>query len=122
MLVGTIAAVIVAIGTVPLGKALTGGGGKEAFLASAAAFAIAGTMLLIAVGLTYRDADGIPVARTHLTIRGMIAPVMRNRAFLTLSVAAMARLLAVTGLDTSVVSYFQYVLPIDKAGKLTTGG
>lgn len=121
MLFGTIAAVIVAIGTVPLGKALTGGGGKEAFLASAAAFAIAGTVLLIAVGLTYRDVDGIPVARAQVPIRGMIAPVMRNRAFLTLSVAAMAMIVAVTGLDKSVLYYFKYALHDEKAGQLTLG-
>src|SRR3546814_527626 len=78
-------------------------------------------MLLIAVGLTYRDADGIPVARTHLTIRGMIAPVMRNRAFLTLSVAAMAMIVAVTGLDKSVLYYFKYALHDEQAGQLTLG-
>ncbi len=121
MLFGTIAAVIVAIGTVPLGKALTGGSGKEAFLAAAAAFAVAGTVLLIVVGLTYRDDDGIPAGRIHVSVRGMVAPVMRNRAFLTLSVAAMAMVVAVTSLDKSVLYYFKYALHDEQAGQLTLG-
>lgn len=121
MLFGTLAAVIVAVGTVPLGKVLSGGSGKEAFLASAAAFAIAGTVLLIVVGLTYRDADRIPAGRTHEAVRGMIAAVMSNRAFLVLSAAAMAMIVAVTGLDKSVLYYFKYALDDEQAGQLTLG-
>ena len=120
MLCGTIAAVIVALGTVPLGRWLTGSDGPSAYAASAAAFAVLATVLLVLVGATYRD-GAIPAALPSSSIGRSIMLALRNRAFLTLSAAVMAMIVAVTVLDKSVLYYFKYALGDEHAGQLALG-
>jgi len=121
MLCGTIAAVVIALGTVPLGRLLTGSGGAQAYAAAAIVFAVLGSLLLIAVGLTYRDDGSIPAAQDGASIPEVIKLALRNRAFLSLCAAVMAMIVAVTVLDKSVLYYFKYALGDEDAGQLTLG-
>lgn len=121
MLFGTIAAVIVALGTMPLGQFLTGDRGANAYFASAVVFALFGSLLLLLVGISYRDDGAIPAAKTEHSLVEMICHVGRNNAFLALSAAAVAMTVAVTLLDKSVLYYFKYALHDENAGQLTLG-
>lgn len=121
MLFGTVAAVIVALGTIPLGRFLTGENGPYAYAVSAILFALTGSLLLLLVGLTYRDDGAIPPARSEREGSGIVAHVVRNRAFLALSAAVMVMIVAVTVLDKSVLYYFKYALHDEAAGQLTLG-
>lgn len=121
MLFGAVAAVVVAVGTVPLGEWLTGTAGASAFIASSMVFAGIGVALLTIVGLVYRDDGAIPAPRGPMATSSMVVSVMRNRAFLALSAAMMAMIVAVTVLDKSVLYYFKYTLHDENAGQLTLG-
>src|SRR5438309_9243161 len=55
MLFGTAAAVVVALGTVPVGKLLTGSGAAKAYFGAACLFACIAAIILIFVGATYRE-------------------------------------------------------------------
>lgn len=120
MLSGTIAAVVVALGTVPLGHWLTGGTGPIGYATSALVFAASATLLLLLVGATYRD-GAVPSADASGSINRAIVLTFRNRAFLTLSAAVMAMIVAITVLDKSVLYYFKYVLDDEEAGQLALG-
>lgn len=121
MLFGTLAAVIVALATVPLRQYLGGGGESGAFAASAIAFATLGSVLLVVVDMSYRDDGAIPAERERLAVGGLISPVLRNQAFLALSAAVTVMIVAVTVLDKSVLYYFKYALHDEQAGQLTLG-
>lgn len=118
MLAGTSAAVLVALGTVPLGGWLMGvRGGADAFFGAALLFAGLASVLLVAIGWTFRDAiAAAPPA--PVPIRTALADVVRNRAFVTLAAAMMAMIAAASTLDKSVLYYFKYVLGDEKAGQL----
>ncbi|GGB29597.1 MFS transporter [Sphingomonas metalli] len=118
MLAGTMAAVVVAAGTVPLGERLSGGSaGPPAFFAAALLFAAIGAALLLWVGATFRDAVPGPPASGG-SVRAALGSVARNRAFLTLSGAMMAMIVATTMLNKSVLYYFKYFLHDEAAGQL----
>lgn len=121
MLFGTVAAVLVAWGTVPLGRFFTGETGATAYVVSAMIFAIAGSLLLLVVGCAYRDDRSIPASTGAADFSSGIVAALRNRAFLTLSAAAMAMIVAVTVLDKSVLYYFKFALHDEWAGQLTLG-
>jgi len=121
MLFGTVAAVVVAIGTVPVGQFLTVENGSHAYFASAIAFAAFGSLLLLLVGISYRDDGSIPSAKFDHRITKIVGHVGRNRAFLAISGAVMAMIVAVTVLDKSVLYYFKYALHDEDAGRLTLG-
>ena len=121
MLAGTLAAVVVAIGTVPLGGALMQvGEGPRAFLGAAWLFAGIASLVLVGVGWTFRDAiaaqDGpagpVPSIATSLLLAA------RNRAFVTLAGAMMAMIVATTVLNKSVLYYFKYAVGDEGAGQL----
>lgn len=121
MLAGTLAAVVVAIGTVPLGGALMQvGEGPRAFLGAAWLFAGIASLVLVGVGWTFRDAiaaqDGpvgpVPSIGTSLLLAA------RNRAFVTLAGAMMAMIVATTVLNKSVLYYFKYAVGDEGAGQL----
>lgn len=119
MLAGTAAAVLVAIGTVPVGSALMGvAGGPRAFLGAALLFAALGSVILIAVGWSFRDGLAAIARPTPPSIRVSLGAVARNRAFLTLAVAMMAMIVATTVLGKSVLYYFKYRLHDVAAGQL----
>lgn len=117
MLAGTVAAVIVASQTVPTGQWLAGTSGPRAYLYAALLFAAIATVILLIVGATFRDAAPEDSA-DHPSIRACIASVATNRAFLTLSAAMMAMIVATTILGKSVLYYFKYFLHDAGAGQL----
>ncbi len=119
MLAGTGAAVIVAIGTVPLGGWLSGAGqGPQAFLSAALLFAIIATVILVAIGATFRDMAP-PEPQERPSVAACLASLARNRAFVTLSGAMVAMIVGVTILNKSVLYYFKYALGDESAGQLT---
>jgi GPH family glycoside/pentoside/hexuronide:cation symporter len=118
MLFGTAAAVTVALGTVPLGSWLTSSPGSvRAFVAAAAVFAIAGTIILFVVGCRLH----LPVrasARPPASTRRAIASIARNRAFVSLLAAVTAMVIAATVLNKSVLYFFKYALGDPRGGEL----
>jgi GPH family glycoside/pentoside/hexuronide:cation symporter len=118
MLFGTAAAVVVALGTLPLGRWLTGSPiAADAYLGGALLFAVAGTAILIVVGLTYREEDAPPPAEP-VPIAAALRSLAGNRAFVTLCLAMMAMIVAVTMLNKSVLYYFKYFLDDASGGEL----
>ena len=117
MLFGTLAAMVVAIGTIPIGRALTGSGGGGVYALSAICFAIVASALIVHVGLVHRDA-AIPAASASTGTARAIVLAMRNRAFVSLSAAMMAMIVAVTVLDKSILYYFKYALSNPSAGQI----
>lgn len=120
MLAGTLAAVVVAVGTVPIGAWLTGGEGARAYSAAAALFASLGSAVLIGVGLAYRE-DDVPIARERVPLARTMLLAWRNRAFVSLGGAMTAMIVAVSMLDKSVLYYFKYSLGDENAGRLALG-
>ncbi len=119
MLAGTAAAVLVAIGTVPIGGMVMGvEGGPRAFMGAALLFAGLGSVILIGVGWTFRDGMAGVAKPPPPSIRISLAAVARNRAFLTLAVAMIAMIVATTVLGKSVLYYFKYRLHDVGAGQL----
>lgn len=122
MLAGTAAAVVVALGTVPLGRALMQGAeGPRAFLGAAWLFAAVASVVLFAVGRTYRDAldDGAQPAPVALpSVAASVAMALRNRAFVMLAAAMVAMIVATTVLNKSVLYYFKYAVGNEAAGQL----
>lgn len=119
MLFGTAAAVTVALTTVPLGQWLTQSKlPREAFVAAAILFAVVGAAILALVGTTYRERVEIDRPPPHNVGAALVA-LTRNRAFVTLNVATMAMIVAITVLGKSVLYYFKYVLGDAGSGELT---
>lgn len=117
MLFGTAAAVVVALCTVPVGRWLTGSTASEAYFAVAVVGAVVGAGILVLVGVTYREAA--PVERPLPgSVSDALASLARNRAFITLSAAMMAMIVAITVLNKSVLYYFKYLLNDPDAGQL----
>jgi sugar (glycoside-pentoside-hexuronide) transporter len=118
MLFGTAAAVAVALATVPLGRWLTGTtDAARAYLGAAMMFACLGAVILALVGRTYRDAAH-PEHRTPASLGDALVSLARNKAFVTLSAAMMAMIVAITVLNKSVLYYFKYLLNDPEAGQL----
>ena len=117
MLFGTAAAVVIALCTVPVGRWLTGSTASQAYFGAAILFAIIGTVILIFVGATYREGTEIERPLPD-SVRAVIASLMRNRAFVTLSAAMMAMIVAITVISKSVLYYFKYLLNDPEAGQL----
>ena len=118
MLFGTAAAVGVALATVPVGRWLTGtADAARAYLGAAALFAFAGAVILVVVGRNYRDAAHAG-HRTPATLKDALSSLARNRAFVSLTAAMMAMIVAITVLNKSVLYYFKYLLNDADAGQL----
>lgn len=117
MLAGTAAAVTVALGTTWFGTRLLGSGAR-AYLGAALLFAGLASAILLLVGGTFRDA-GEPIAPgPRPSLGACLASLFRNRAFLTLSAAMMAMIVATTILNKSVLYYFKYVFGSENAGQV----
>jgi GPH family glycoside/pentoside/hexuronide:cation symporter len=118
MLFGTTAAVVVALTTLPLGRLLTGSADPSlAYVAAAAAFALAGAAILALVGATYREQ--VTTSRPPPQgFRAALLSLARNRAYVSLNAATMAMIVAITVLGKSVLYYFKYVLGDVGAGQL----
>lgn len=118
MLSGTLAAVVVALGTVPVGTALLGAdSAANAYLGAALLFAVVGAAILAWVGLSYREAD-VPEQRAPVPVIAALRAIAANRAFVTLNLAMMAVIVAVTILNKSVLYYFKYFLEDEGGGQL----
>lgn len=118
MLSGTLAAVVVALGTVPLGGLLLGTkAAADAYLGAALLFAVAGAAILAWVGITYREAD-VPERRAPVPVWTALKAIAGNRAFVTLNLAMVAMIVAVTILNKSVLYYFKYFLDDEGGGQL----
>ncbi|MFL6737280.1 MAG: MFS transporter [Sphingomonas sp.] len=117
MLFGTAAAVTVALATVPVGRWLTGSSAAEAYFGAAMLFAGLGALILIIVGMTYREGTGAhrPVPAS---LGAALSSLVRNRAFIALNAAMMAMIVAITVLNKSVLYYFKYLLNDPDAGQL----
>ncbi len=117
MLFGTAAAVVVALCTVPIGRWLTGSTASEAYFGAAVLFAVIGAAILVLVGATYRECA--PIERPLPgSVKDALVSLSRNRAFVTLSAAMMAMIVAITVLNKSVLYYFKYLLNDPEAGQL----
>lgn len=118
MLFGTMAAVTVALGTVPVGRWLIPDAAPaDVYFGAAILFASLGTAILLLVGGTFRQADVEP-AETPASVRVSLLSLGRNRAFVTLNLAMMAMIVAVTVLNKSVLYYFKYFHGDESAGQL----
>ncbi|RYD68216.1 MAG: hypothetical protein EOP58_01185 [Sphingomonadales bacterium] len=117
MLFGTMAWVIVARGTIPIGAWLSGSAvPADTYLGAAIFFALSATAILLLVGASYREevaASPAPVPSVGESLRSLFG----NRAFVTLNLAMMAMIVAVTVLNKSVLYYFRYFLSDDAAGQ-----
>ena len=118
MLSGTLAAVVVALGTLPVGAAFAGTATPaDAYLGAAMLFALLGAVILAVVGMTYREAD-VPPRAPHVPVAAALRAIIANRAFVTLNLAMMAVIVAVTILNKSVLYYFKYFLHDEASGQL----
>jgi GPH family glycoside/pentoside/hexuronide:cation symporter len=118
MLFGTLAAVTVAVGTVPLGNWLTGGqGAVQTYVTSAVLFSVIATAILVIVGMRYREPDLLS-AHEPVQVRAALTSLLHNRAFVALNLAMMAMIVAITVLGKSVLYYFKYVLKDPEGGQL----
>lgn len=117
MLFGTVAAVFVARGTLPLGAWLSGSAvPAQAYLGAAILFALLGTAILMLVGANYRE-QIVPARTAPPSILASLKSLAANRAFVTLNLAMMAMIVAVTILNKSVLYYFKYFVGDDVAGQ-----
>jgi GPH family glycoside/pentoside/hexuronide:cation symporter len=80
-------------------------------------FAILGGVILLIVGLTYRELVS-PKRPLPGSLKAALISLARNRAFLTLNAAMMAMIVAVTVLNKAVLYYFKYLLNDPEAGQL----
>lgn len=118
MLFGTSAAVVVALTTVPIGAWLTGSSvAANAYLGSALLFALLGTAILLIVGRLYREGDA-PPARPPVSIGAALRSLTGNRAFVTLNLAMMAMIVAITVLNKSILYYFKYYIGAENKAEL----
>ena len=120
MLAGTLAAVVVAVGTLPLGYALSGSYGPQAYAAAAWVFAAIGSGVLVISAFVVPPLPhrALPLAQTSWRV---LAGAWSNRAFVNLSAAMLAMIIASTMIDKAVLYYFKYVLGDQQAGELTLG-
>lgn len=117
MLFGTGALVVVALGTVPIGRWLTGSTAARAYFGAAVVFAILGSAILLVVGATYRER--VQIERPPpANLKAALLSLGRNRAFLALNAAMLSMIVAVTVLGKSVLYYFKYLLNDPAAGQL----
>jgi len=116
MMFGTAAAVTVALGTVPIGRWLTGSSAAQAYFGAAIVFGLIGSAILAVVGATYRE--GTQAHRpVPADFKALIFSLVRNRGFVALNAAMMAMVVAITVLSKSVLYYFKYLLNNPDAGQ-----
>jgi sugar (glycoside-pentoside-hexuronide) transporter len=117
MLFGTVAVIIVALTTVPVGHWLTGTTVARAYFGAAMLFAAVGAVILAIVGATYREGAeaGRPIPGN---VKGALFSLAGNRAFVTLNAAIMAVIVAMTVLTKSVLYYFKYMLEVPHGGEV----
>src|SRR5258707_4928704 len=95
MLFGTAAAVAVALTTVAVGRWLTGSNAAQAYFGAAILFAAVGTITLVLVGATYRDAAR-PLRPQPRDLKHIVLSLAGNRGFVALNAAMMALIVPIT--------------------------
>ena len=118
MIFGTLAAIVVAIGTQPLVASF--GGAADAprgYRLVAILFAVAGTAILVSVGLGVRELIPITRSHAHHSLRVAVRTLLANRALITLLAAMMSAILGVSILDKLVLYEFKYALHDIAAGR-----
>lgn len=116
MLFGTAAALAVAFLTQRIAERAGGLGCPDGYLHAAMLFAAVGTALLLLVGMA------LPTGRQEATsapasgVRACLRALARNRAFVTLNLAAAIVGIGATVLARSVLHYFRYVVGDAAAG------
>ena len=115
MLFSTSAAVVVALATQPIARAVTGHtDGARGFFVAACCFAVIATLVLPVVFATTREQ--VPASAPPLgASRAYWRSVLGNRAFWTLILAGGFMITCMTALGKSVLYYFKYYLH-DEAG------
>lgn len=116
MLFGTIAWALVAWATVPVGTWLSGSKGAGAYLGAAIIFALLATAILLLVGRAYRGQAYVQQSEPTFVVTEVVS-FLSNRAFVSLSLAMMAMIAAVTVLYKAVLYYFKYFLHDEAAGQ-----
>lgn len=109
MMFGAVAAALVALG-LPALAALYG------YPQAAALLAIAGVPLLLIVALKVPEPRRERVTAIPSSLRGQVAALLRNRAFVTLNIAAAAGGAAAALLGQSVPYYYRYVMAYPAGG------
>ncbi|GAA4019005.1 MFS transporter [Sphingomonas swuensis] len=118
MLFGTGAAVLVALGTGPLGRWLTGvEDGPTRFVGAALAFAMAGALLLMLVGRLQLEVEPASSKRPA-SISSAFSSLLHNRAFVSLVAAMAAMVIGATLLNKSVLYFFKYAVGQPEGGQL----
>lgn len=115
MLSGTMAAVVVASATMPLGATLLGPT-VTAYFGSAMVFAAVGSAILVVVGRRFHD--GVLTPRRSAPIGAAFAALAANRAFMTLAGAMVTMIIGSTILNKSVLYYFKYIIGDERSGQL----
>lgn len=121
MLFGTLAGVVVALGTRPLGGWIVGRPDGREFAIAAWLFGAVGAGMLGLIGFRFR---GMPApidegGRNPVQLARAVVRLLGDRAFLTLNLAMMAMVVAVTVLGKSTLYFFKYVLGDLDSGQLT---
>ena len=116
MVFGTLAWVVVARGTVPIGHWLTSSPvATDAYFGAALVFAAAATVILLLVGAAARDGK-VNEAGAAPDLMAGLRSLAANRAFVTLNLAMMAVTVAIAVLNKSILYYFKYALGDEAAG------
>lgn len=119
MLFGTLAAVLVSLGTPWIGLRLTGNStGHAGFLGAAVLSAAVATPILLSLARTAPEILP-PVRENPPSLRDCWRTLACNRAFVTLNLAAASVGMAATLLNQSILYYFKHVLA-DPAGGADT--
>ena len=110
MLFGTIAALVVTMGTPWIALRVTGDATSQAGFASAAiVYGVVGAGLLLVLACSAREALPAATSRAQAPLLTCLRLLLANRAFVTLNLAAMVAGLAAAVLTQSVLYYFKHV-------------
>ena len=116
MIFGTLAAIIVSLYTLDIGRTLLGSA-SDAYLGGAIVFSVAASLILVLVGTSYRDIPTI-APPTPIPLGLLLKSLATNRSFVMLSLAMMMMIVAVTMVGKSVLYYFKYFIHDEAAGRL----
>jgi len=109
MIFGAAAAALVAVGTQALAVRVTGRpDGARGFLAAAALFSAAATVILVVVSLRGRTGEEAASEAPRASFAAMARSIAGNRAFLILNLAMFAAVIAITTVTKGTLYYFKY--------------
>ncbi len=110
MVFGTVAALVVTVGTPWIALRTTGDAtGQSGFAAAAIVYGVVGSALLLTLTVFARESPAVQRSPTPLPLLTGLRLLLGNRAFVTLNLAAMVAGLAAALLTQSVLYYFKHV-------------